>query len=83
VDNRFELRDARISRRAEYRTVQDRLCDTDIPVIMTCASVREVSDQLYTDKQAAKQTVPLKLIPYFARANRGVTELNTWFLLED
>lgn len=83
VDNKFELRDARISRNAEYAVLKDTICNTEIPMITTSATVREVSDQLYTDKKAVKQSIPFKLIPYFARANRGKTELNTWFLLED
>ncbi|QHQ63226.1 glycoside hydrolase family 127 protein [Anaerocolumna sedimenticola] len=83
ADNNYELRDARISRSGEYTTIQDSICKAEIPVITTSASVRDGFDQLYRDKSATRHTVPLKLIPYFARANRGKTELCTWFLLED
>lgn len=83
TDNNCELRDVRISRTAGYTAEQEKLCNTEISVIYTEASVRETGDQLYMDKIAARKEIPLKLIPYFARANRGITEMTTWFLLED
>ena len=83
VDNLYELRDARIARGADYKIVQERIADTEIPVIVTEATVREETETLYCDKPVSRHRVPLKLIPYFARANRGVTEMTTWFLLEE
>lgn len=83
ADNSFELRDARIFRHADYTVVRDRIDHTEIPAIITRATVREKTDELYLDAPAELEEVKLKLIPYYARANRGATELNTWFLLGD
>ncbi len=83
VDNDCELRDIRISRGAEYHVKQDIICDTQIPVVDTKAKVRESSDQLYMEEAPAKKEIALRLIPYYARANRGATEMTTWFLLEN
>ncbi len=82
VDNDWELRDIRISRTAEYHVEQETICDTQMPVIHTKAAVREISEQLYSEEALARKEIPLRLIPYYARANRGITEMNTWFLLE-
>jgi DUF1680 family protein len=83
IDNEYELRDARIIRNAEYTVIQDNICNTKVPVIITKALVREMREQLYTDEPARQKELPLKLIPYYTWANRGVTEMNTWFLIED
>jgi DUF1680 family protein len=83
VDNKYELRDVRISRSANYVMEQETICETIIPTITTQATIREIPNQLYFDKPVTKHTVPLKLIPYFAWANRKATELTTWLLIED
>jgi len=83
VDNEYELRDVRISRSADYVVEQGIICETTIPTIITEATIREIPKQLYFDKPVSKHRVPLKLIPYFAWANRSVSEMNTWLLIED
>jgi DUF1680 family protein len=83
IDNEYALRDVRISRSAEYLAMQDTIGETKVVTITTQAILREIPDQLYFDKPVAKHSVPLKLIPYFAWANRKVSELSTWLLLED
>lgn len=37
------------------------------------------TDTLYTTRRPALQEVPVRLIPYFAHANRGETEMLIWF----
>lgn len=83
LDNPFELRDARISRGADYTVAQDRIDNTEFPAIITTALVRKKSDQLYSEEPMERERRELKLIPYYTRANRGATEQNTWFLLGD
>lgn len=83
IDNNWELRDVRILRTAGYTVKQEQLCNTEVPVIHTKALVREIPEQLYLEEAVAKKEIPFKLIPYYTRANRGITEMSTWFLLED
>ncbi|HHX11316.1 MAG TPA: glycoside hydrolase family 127 protein [Clostridiales bacterium] len=82
-DNPYELRDVRISRSSDYESGYVKINEVKIPTITTQARVREEVDQLYYDTAASTHVVPLKLIPYFAWANRGVAEMNTWFLLDE
>lgn len=82
ADNSWELRDVRISREADYLVKQEKICNLSMPVIHTKAVVREAADQLYLERSVNRQEISLKLIPYFARANRGKAELCTWFLLK-
>lgn len=83
IDNNWELRDVRILRTAGYMVKQEQLCNTEVPVIHTKALVRELPEQLYLEEAVTKKEIPFKLIPYYTRANRGITEMSTWFLLED
>ena len=82
IDNPYELRDIRISRTANYEVVQEAIGNIEVPTITTQAMVRETVEQLYYDKPVSNSKVPLKLIPYFAWANRGIAEMTTWFLIE-
>lgn len=83
LDNPYELRDVRISRCADYEIAQEKMNNLEIATIRTEARVREEVDALYYDEAVSKKAVPLKLIPYFAWANRGVAEMTTWFLLDE
>ncbi len=83
ADNNLELRDVRISRKAGFTVKQETLINTEVPVIHTKALVRRIPEQLYLDETVTKKEIPFKLIPYYTRANRGITEMSTWFLLED
>ena len=44
------------------------------------AFCRKPMEALYTWEPGQEEEFRLKLIPYFAWANRGVTEMTTWFL---
>ena len=43
------------------------------------ASRREASKALYSDRKGKKVSFQLKLLPYYAWANRGVTEMDVGF----
>ena len=83
IDNPYELRDVRISRCADYEYGYIENNEVKIPTITIQARVREEVDQLYYDEAVSKKAVLLKLISYFAWANRGVAEMTTWFLLDE
>ena len=53
---------------------------TVLPVLELAGTVRKQEDDLYVKPGAGRKSVSLKLIPYFAWANRSVTQMNTWFL---
>lgn len=75
------LRDIRITRGNSF-TEETAVIDGEIiPVLKTKAYVRQDTEELYLDTPAAEDEIELQLIPYFAWANRGVTEMTTWFLL--
>ncbi|MGM9625507.1 MAG: glycoside hydrolase family 127 protein [Eubacteriales bacterium] len=72
------LRDIRLSESADYRMVQDETLG--VPVLEADACVRRWNDaQLYGDT-AALEMAHIRLIPYFAMANRGSTEMIIWTL---
>lgn len=49
-------------------------------MIRMAASCRRPFEGLYTQEALPVEEFTLKLIPYFAWSNRGVTEMTTWFL---
>lgn len=51
-----------------------------VPNIQTTGYLPASSDALYSPLQADEQEVPVTLIPYFAFANRGTTEMQVWIL---
>ncbi len=78
VDNPYPLSDIRIDKGAEYKTVFDG--ELGYPTLVTTAYVRDWGDrELYSD-EAELKAVAIKLIPYFAFANRGETDLVIWAL---
>ena len=53
--------------------------DLNLPVINTTGYVREWGDELYGEETTLIPT-PVRLIPYFAFANRGETNMIIWML---
>ena len=51
-----------------------------LPVLTTTAYRPKVNQQLYYEAGDDFETLSLKLIPYYAFANRGETEMQVWFL---
>lgn len=81
IDNPgFFMRDVRIDRVSDFQTSMDTICGRTVPVLYGLTTVRKDFQELYRAWHHEEQQVGLKLIPYFAWANRGVTEMNVWFL---
>ena len=51
-----------------------------LPTLRMEAFTRKPSGELYIREPLEEERFQLKLIPYFAWANRGVSEMTTWFL---
>lgn len=78
-DNEVPLREIRLDRSAEYKSVIDG--ELGIPVLDTVGFVRKWNDEeLYSDEARELVPVPVRLIPYFAFANRGATDMLIWTL---
>ena len=78
-DNEVPLREIRLDRSAEYKSVTDG--ELGIPVLDTVGFVRQWNDEeLYSDEARELVPVPVRLIPYFAFANRGATDMLIWTL---
>lgn len=75
------LRDIRISRTNRFTVNTELIAGTAMPVIRTEGYVRKEIEELYQDTAIEEERIELKLIPYFAWTNRGITEMTTWFLL--
>lgn len=75
------LRDIRISRTNRFTVNTELVAGTAMPVIRTEGYVRKEIEELYQDTAIEEERIELKLIPYFAWTNRGITEMTTWFLL--
>lgn len=76
------LRDIRISRANGFTEELAVVAGVRMPVLKTKAYVRQDTDELYLEAPLAEDEIELKLIPYFAWTNRGITEMTTWFLLK-
>lgn len=77
-----KLRDIRISRSGKFHVVPMEMCGISFPSLEVEGSVREQCDELYYDSESSMRKVVVKLIPYFAWANRGVTDMSVWFIKE-
>ncbi|MCQ2432001.1 MAG: glycoside hydrolase family 127 protein [Clostridia bacterium] len=71
------LRDIRLSEDAEYRMTTDPMLG--VPVLETTGFVRAWDDTILYGRPAKTLTpCPVRLIPYFAFANRGETAMIIW-----
>lgn len=83
VDNPdLPLRDIRIGDACSFEMSLEEICGRQLPVLSGRVSVRKTFDVLYRTYRGEKESVALKLIPYFAWANRGISEMNVWFIKE-
>lgn len=83
IDNAYLLRDVRIQRGSTVKMERETIGGLELPILTVKAWKRKESTVLYSDKPYGEEETQLKLIPYFAWANRGVSEMTTWFLLKD
>jgi len=82
VDNGSNIRDIRIDSRAKFtKGVDDEL---DVPTLSVRAYRRRVDENtpIYSYKHDSFEEVTLKLIPYYAFANRGEAEMQVWFFVK-
>jgi DUF1680 family protein len=78
-DNSVPLREIRLDKNAEYKTVVEK--ELGVPVLDTTGYVRAWNDDdLYADEAEAFEEVAVRLIPYYAFANRGESDLVIWTL---
>lgn len=83
IDNQdLPLRDIRIGDTCSFEMSLEEICGRQLPVLSGRVSVRKAFDVLYRTYCGEKESVALKLIPYFAWANRGISEMNVWFIKE-
>ena len=77
VDNGEDLKSVAIDPKCEF-TVTDR--EFLLPTLTTTGYRPAESEDLYTPADDAVEAFPLRLIPYYAFANRGTTEMHVWLL---
>ncbi len=77
VDNGKDLKNVRIDTNGEFVTGN---CDFLLPSIKTTGYRDKDSEELYYTATDDYEEVPLTLIPYYAFANRGTTEMQVWML---
>ena len=77
VDNGEDLAGIAVSISSEFK-----LEDSDfiLPSLSVCAYREKDSDMLYSKAGDDYEKFTLRLIPYYAFANRGETDLAVWFL---
>lgn len=75
VDNGENLRDVALYESNEVKVVKE---DLPAPVLYMQASRRKPSEHLYQCKKDDRETFTARLIPYFAFANRGESDMIVW-----
>lgn len=82
IDNgSVSLKDVRIASDAKLAYAEELICGRILPVLQTEAWIREPFTGLYRPNQDGhERKITLTLIPYLAWANRGVSQMNVWFL---
>ena len=74
------LKDIRIPSEAVFEVKEQDIGECRIPVLQTKGKVRRMFKGLYAKRGGEEEEICLKLIPYFAWANRGESEMTTSFL---
>ena len=77
VDNGSDLINIRIAKDAKIETAKS---DFLLPSLTVCAEQLPESDNLYSFADDEYKPIELKLIPYYAFANRGESEMLVWLL---
>lgn len=79
VDNGGNLRDVTLLEQSEIRV--ERLAGIPAPVLTIGAERRYESDRLYRLKDGRRMSFTARLIPYFAFANRGASDMLVWTMV--
>lgn len=77
VDNGDDLKSVSIDPNGVFKVAETEFL---VPNINTTGYIPTESEALYSPAKDSYQQIPLKLIPYFAFANRGTTEMHVWIL---
>ncbi len=76
VDNGANLKSIFLPIEAEFTLVPDE--KTGLPALETTAYRQKEQDQLYAPVEKTEEPIKLRLIPYHAFANRGISEMLVW-----
>ena len=77
VDNGDDLKSVAIDPNGSFQVAETEFL---LPDLMTTGWIPKASDALYSVADDRFDAIPLKLIPYYAFANRGTTEMHVWIL---
>ena len=77
IDNGENLKCVSIDTKAGYQLSGKEFL---LPAIKATGYLPKASDALYAPADDELETIPLKLIPYYAFANRGTSEMQVWIL---
>lgn len=77
IDNGADIKSVAIDINAEFE-MQD--CEFLLPSLKTKAYRQKENENLYFEAGDDYEEIPLTLIPYYAFANRGETEMQIWLL---
>ena len=83
IDNGDELFQIQLSPDKPFREGTD--TEYEVPELLGSGfrPCRPETDTLYFTHRPPLREVPVRLIPYFAHANRGETEMLVWFSAKD
>ena len=77
ADNGADLKSVLLDIKGEFEIKESEFL---LPVLKTKAYRPKETDSLYYEAGDDYEEIPLTLIPYYAFANRGETEMIVWFL---
>ena len=77
VDNGEDLKSVAIDPNSPFQVAETEFL---LPDLMTAGWIPKASNTLYSVADNRFDAIPLKLIPYYAFANRGTTEMHVWIL---
>ena len=76
IDNPVNIRDIRLDKNTEFEQMLDSVLS--VPVLQTVGYVRDWQTDALHAEAAELKRMPVKLIPYYAFANRGSTDMIIW-----
>lgn len=78
VDNGADIKSVLLNKNAGFELLDSEFL---LPILKTKALRPKETDSLYYEADDDYEEIPLTLIPYYAFANRGETEMQVWLLL--
>ncbi|MGD1816215.1 MAG: glycoside hydrolase family 127 protein [Pleomorphochaeta sp.] len=80
-NNDYSLSDIKIKRNTKIEVGEAQVDNNTVPIIKLEATRKDDLLNLYREYRDERVPITLTLIPYFAWANRKVSEMETWFLI--